>query len=97
MEGERSTYLTNEVSGTLAIVGCSGELEVSSGELTLDVEVYDARQTEAAGGGDEGGYERCAFARPAAVAPRSAPPAAPAPAPAAPAADLGNMDDDIPF
>ena len=70
--------------------------ERSTTEIRVDnMQMLGSRN--AAGGGDEGGYERRAPARPAAAAPRSAPPAAPAPAPAAPAADLGNMDDDIPF
>ena len=70
--------------------------ERSTTEIRVDnMQMLGSRN--AASGGDEGGYERRAPARPAAAAPRSAPPAAPAPAPAAPAADLGNMDDDIPF
>ena len=66
--------------------------ERSTTEIRVDnMQMLGSRN--AAGGGDEGGYERRA-ARPAAPASRPAPAAPAAPAPAA---DLGNMDDDIPF
>lgn len=68
--------------------------ERSTTEIRVDNMQMLGSRNAAGSSGDEGGYERRAPARPAAAAPRSAPPAAPAPAPAA---DLGNMDDDIPF
>lgn len=69
--------------------------ERSTTEIRVDNMQMLGSRNAAGSSGDEGGYERRA-ARPAAPASRPAP-AAPAPAPAAPAADLGNMDDDIPF